>query len=363
MILFNDFKKQYQFLKEEIDLAIGEVLESGWYILGKRVEAFEQEFADYLGAEYCVGVANGLEALQIGLMALGISKGDEVITTSLSAAATALAIRAVGAKPVFVDIDDYFCLDAEKIEEKITERTKAILPIHPYGQSADIKKIKQICKKHNLYLIEDAAQAHGAEYQNQKLGTFGDLGCFSFYPTKNLGAFGDAGAIVTNSKEFYQKCRMIRNYGQSSHYRHKVYGINSRMDEIQAAILSVQLKHLDRYNEKRNEIAKTYFKMLSDVSQIKLPETREGAGHIYCLFVIEAEKRDKLMEFLKQKGITTLIHYPLPIHKQECFSEYNDLSLPVLEEKVKNILSLPVHPFLEQDEVLYICEKIKEFYK
>lgn len=363
MILFNDFKKKYAYLKKEIDPAIQRVLKSGWYILGPEVENFEKRFASYLGAKYCVGVGNGLEALQIALMALGIKAGDEVITTSNSAVATALAIKAVGAKPVFVDIDEYFCLDANKIEQAITSRTKAILPVHIYGQATDIEKIKNIARKHHLYLVEDAAQAHGAEYKGKKLGTFGDLGCFSFYPTKNLGAFGDGGAIVTNDKALYEKCKMIRNYGQKDRYEHEVYGINSRLDELQAAILSEELKYLDEFNEKRNRLARIYFKLLRNVEAIKLPKIRKNANHVFYLFVIEAEKRDKLMDFLKKNDIPTIIHFPIPIHKQKCFAEFNNIKLPILENKVNKILSLPIHPFLEEKDVHYIANKIIEFYE
>jgi len=363
MILFNDFKKKYFYLRKEIDLAIKEVLRSGQYILGRRVEEFEKQFADYLGVKYCIGVGNGLEALQIALMTLGVKKGDEVITTAHSAIATALAIKAVGAKPVFVDIDEYYHLDSDRIEKKITPKTKAILPVHLYGQTAAIKKIKKIAQKHHLYLIEDAAQAHGAEYDGRKAGTFGEFGCFSFYPTKNLGAFGDGGAIVTDSKDLYEKCKMIRNYGQKNRYEHEVYGLNSRLDEIQAAILSVEIKYLDKFNQKRNEQAKLYFKLLKGVKEIKLPKTRENANHVYYLFVIEAERRNELMNFLRKNNISTLIHYPIPIHKQRCFSEFNNLKLLVLENKVNKILSLPIHPFLKNKDIIYISQKIIEFYE
>ena len=362
MILFNDFKKEYLYLKREIDLAIKEVLISGRYILGKRVENFEQQFARYLDVKYCVGVGNGLEALQIALMALGIGKGDEVITTAHSAVATALAIKAVGAKPVFIDIDEYYHLDASKIEKKITSRTKAILPVHLYGQMVDIEKIKRIAKKHSLNIIEDVAQAHGSTYRGEKAGTFGGVGCFSFYPTKNLGAFGDGGAIVTNKKELFEKCRMIRNYGQKNRYEHEVYGLNSRLDEIQAAILSVKLRYLDKFNKRKQQLAKTYFKLLKDVKEIKLPKIRDNSQHNFHLFVIEAEKRNELMIFLEKNNIPTIIHYPIPIHRQKCFSEFDSVKLPILESKVKKILSLPIHPFLKDNDIIYIVKKIKEFY-
>jgi dTDP-4-amino-4,6-dideoxygalactose transaminase len=363
MILFNDLKKKYLYLKNEIDPAIKEVLMSSRYILGTKVEDFERQFAKYLGIKYCIGVGNGLEALQIALMALGIKAGDEVITTAYSMAATALAIKAVGAKPVFVDIDEYYHLDSSKIEKKITSRTKAILPVHLYGQMVDILEIKRIAKKYSLFVIEDAAQAHGAEYKGKKAGTFGDFGCFSFYPTKNLGAFGDGGAIVTNKKELYEKCKMIRNYGQKNRYEHEVYGINSRLDEIQAAILSVELKHLDEFNQKRQDLAKIYFKLLRSVKTIKLPKIRRNAEHIFHAFVIEVERRNELMNFLEQNNVPTIIYYPMPIHKQKCFSEFNSLSLPVSENISDRILSLPIHPFLPNKDIIYISKKIIKFYE
>ena len=362
MILFNDFKKEYLKLKTEIDFAINEVLNSGQYILGEKVEKFEREFADYLKIKYCLGVGNGLEALQITLMALGIGEGDEVITAAHSAVATALAIKAVGAKLIFVDIDEYFHLDSNKIEEKITNRTKAILPVHLYGQPVAIKKIKEIADKYNLYLIEDSAQAHGAEYNGQKVGTFGDFACFSFYPTKNLGAFGDGGAIVTNQKDLYEKCKMIRNYGQQSKYQHEIYGLNSRLDEIQAAILSLKLKYLDQLNQKRNKNANLYRELLKNLKEIKLPKIREGADHVYHLFVIEAERRDELMKFLEKNKISTLIHYPISIHMQNCFPEFHNIKIPILDSKVDNLLSLPIHPFLSNKDIIYISEKIIKFY-
>jgi dTDP-4-amino-4,6-dideoxygalactose transaminase len=361
-ILFNDFKKQYSLFKNGIDSSIREVLESGQFILGEKVRKFEEEFSAYLGSRYCIGVANGLEALQIALMALGIGKGDEVITTSLSAAATALAVKAAGAKPVFADIDDYYGLDPRKIEGKITAKTKAIIPVHLYGQAADIGEIRKIARQNKIFLIEDAAQAHGAEYKGKKLGTFGDLGCFSFYPTKNLGAFGDGGLIATDSKYLFEKCKTIRNYGQKNRYEHKIYGLNSRLDEIQASILLVGLKHLDELNEKRRKNAALYFGALKGVKQLKLPLARKNAKHIYHQFVIEASRRDELMKWLREKGIPALIHYPIPIHKQECFPEFNHIKLPVLEGKIGSIMSLPIHPFLEDGDLLRIAGEIRKFY-
>lgn len=361
-IKFNDFKKQYNLQKKDYDKAIKEVLVSGWYILGTQVSAFEKSFAQYIGCKYCIGVANGMEAIQIALLSLNIGPGDEVITTSHTAVATTLAINSVGAKPIFVDIDKYFGIDIDKIEEKINKKTKAIIPVHLYGQSVEIKKILDLCKKNNLFLVEDCAQAHGATYGKKKVGSFGNVNCFSFYPTKNLGAFGDAGAITTNDKSLYEKILKLRNYGQGNRYEHELIGLNSRLDEIQASILLIQLKKLDSNNQKRRKLANIYFKKLKNIKEIILPETRKNCSHVFHLFVIEAINRDKLLSYLKTKGIETLIHYPVPVHKQKCFKDFNKISLPILEKKVNSILSLPLHPFLSEKEVEYVCENIKNFY-
>lgn len=362
-VLFNKLGKDYLKNKKAFLRIANKVLSSGRYILGYYVTKFEEEFAKYIGVKYCIGVGNGLEALQISLMALGVKNGDEVITTPLSAVASSLAIKAVGAKPVFVDIDDYYHLDANKIEEKITSKTKAILVVHLYGQSVDIEKILKIAKKYKLFIVEDCAQAHGALYKDKKVASFGDVGCFSFYPTKNLGAFGDGGCIVTNNKKLAQLCRIIRNYGQKNRYEHIIYGINSRLDELQAAYLLEKLKNLDINNNKRQKKAYIYYNFLTDIKEVKLPLIRDNCNHTFHLFVIEAKNRDKLMEYLKNKSIETLIHYPIPIHKQKSFNEFNKLRLPIVEKKVKNILSLPLYPEIREKEIIYICKTIRYFYK
>lgn len=363
MILLNNFKKEYSFFQKDADIAVKKTLKSGWYILGKNVENFEKDFAKYIGVKYCIGVANGLEALQISLLALGIKQGDEVLTVSNSAVATALAITNVGATPVFVDIDNYYHIDPDKIEQKITKKTKAIIPVHLFGQIVDIERILKIAQQHNLKVIEDACQAHGASFKRKKAGSFGDAGAFSFYPTKNLGAYGDGGAITTNSKEIYEKCRMLRNYGQKNRYEHAVKGLNSRLDEIQAAILSVKLKKLDNLIKKRNKIAKIYYKNLKGQQELVLPKVRENSFHAYHLFVIQAINRNKLHLYLKSKNIETLIHYSIPIHQQEAFKEFSKLQIPNTENLSKEILSLPINPFTTDLEVKFVCEKIKNFYK
>lgn len=363
VIKFNDFKQQYYSHETEFNAAVKNVFESGWYILGDNVSNFEKQFAEYIGTRYSLGVGNGLEALQVALMALNIGYGDEVITTSHTAVATVLAIVLVGARPVFVDIDEYFHINADKIEEKINKKTKAVVAVHLYGQSVDLDKIMMICQRHGIKLIEDCAQAHGAIYDGRKVGSFGDINCFSFYPTKNLGAFGDGGAITVNNDDLYEKMKQLRNYGQKNRYEHQIIGLNSRLDEVQAAILSVQLKYLDENNKLRQELAMIYYKYLQFVPEIKLPRLRNNAQSVFHLFVIEAQNRDGLMEYLINNGVTTLIHYPIPAHKQACFKDYNKIELPILENKIKNILSLPVHPFLTKAEVEYICKNIVSFYK
>ena len=362
-ILFNDFKRQYSSIKEEMDTAIHEVLNSWWFILWKQVSSFEEEFAQKNWSKYCVWVWNWLDALKISLMALWVGEGDEVITTSHSAVATTLAILDVWAIPVFVDTDEYYCLDSALVEEKITEKTKAIIPVHIYGHSCDIAEIKRICDKHHLYLVEDCAQSHFTEFNWIKLGNYWDTWCFSFYPTKNLWAYGDAWAIVTNDEEIYKKCKMIRNYGQETRYEHKLFWVNSRLDEMQATILRIQLKHIDENTEKRKHVAKRYMDGLKWISQIELPEIRKWSTHTFHLFVIQCEKRDELMKYLKEKWIPTLIHYPISIHKQPFFDgKYSDIELPNLDKQVQKILSLPVHPFMTDEEIEYIVLNIKEFY-
>ena len=342
-ISFNRLKPENAEEKSRIMAAMECVLDSGYYILGPEVKAFEDAFAKYIGVKHAIGVANGLEALQISLMALEIGPGDEVITTALSAEATSLSIKAAGAKPILVDIDGYYHLDSAKIESAINKNTRAIIPVHLYGQCADMDTIASIAKKHNLYVVEDCAQAAGTTFNDKKAGSFGIFGCFSFYPTKNLGAIGDAGLITTNDDTLAEKCRIIRNYGQKSRYEHVMYGVNSRLDELQAAILSEKLKDLDTNNSRRVKIAEQYSKNLRGVGDLKLPETRNGSTHIYHLFVIQTSKRDELQEYLKQHEIETLIHYPVLA--------------------VKNILSLPLYPSMTEEEVRYVCNTIKYFYE
>lgn len=363
MVLMNDFQREYKFFEKEVNRTIKNTLESGRYILGKNVESFEENFAKYVGVKYCVGVANGLEAIQISLIAAGIKKGDEVITVSNTAVATALAISNIGAKPVFADIDEYFLIDSGNLEKLITKKTKAIIPVHLFGQMTNMNKLLKISKLHNLKIIEDACQAHGASFRNKKSGSIGDLGCFSFYPTKNLGAYGDGGAITTNSRELYEKCKMLRNYGQTSRYTHDIKGLNSRLDEIQAAILNVKLPLLDEFVNKRNKLGQIYCNYLKEVKEISLPKIQKNSKHSFHLFIIRAENRDDLQAFLKTNGVESLIHYPIPIHKQRGYKEYNKIKLPATEKAANQVLSLPINPFTEKSEIKNVCNLIVEFYK
>lgn len=346
--------------KKEYAKAIDRVLSSGWFILGKEVERFEEAFAKYLRIKHCIGVANGLEAIQISLLALAIGPGDEVITTPLSAVATTLAILAVGAKPVFVDTNEKGLIDPINISQAVTKRTKAILPVHLYGQACDIRTIKKTCRKHNLFLIEDAAQAHGTTINGKKVGTFGELGCFSFYPTKNLGAFGDGGAIVTNSKKLARICREIRDYGQSQRYHHIRYGLNSRLSELQAAILTEKLTFLEKDNERRRKRAMQYIKCLCALPIEIVSDSKESNSH---LFVIRVKLRKRLQAFLLKHGIQTDIHYPRLIPEQPFLkTTYNTTVLKTAKRLTKEILSLPCNPFLTPAQVTYICKTIRSFY-
>lgn len=362
MIPFVDLKREYAQIREEIRNAIQRVLEKQWFILGEELEKFEQEFPNHIEAKYGVGVNSGSDALYLAVKALGIGKGDEVITVSHTFISTVDAIVRNGAKPIFLDIDpETYTIDVTQIERKITERTKAIIPVHLYGHPSDIDPIMENAEEHNLFVIEDACQAHGAEYKGKNVGSIGHVGCFSFYPAKNLGAYGDAGMLVTNDEELAGRLGMMRNYGQLKKYHHEFIGVNSRLDEIQAAILRAQLKHLDEWNEKRRRVARLYNEFLED-SRVIMPTQKEYAKHVYYVYVIRHKNRDKLEKHLEKNGIQTLIHYPIPIHKQKAYLDTGfQLNLPVTEKICDEILSLPIHPFLHEDEILFIAECVKCF--
>ena len=350
--------------KAEFIRAFESVLENGNYILGNEVSSFEKEFAEYIGVNHCVGVANGTDAIAVALKALGVNRGDEVITVSHSAVATVAAVEMIGAVPVFADIESSTrCIDPNKIEKLISSKTKAIIPVHIYGHPARIKEILQIAQKHSIKVVEDCAQAHGAKIGNQKVGSFGDAAAFSFYPTKNLGAIGDGGAVVTDSLEVYQKAMALRQYGWHKRYISDIPGINSRLDELQAAFLRIKLKELDNDNVRRNEIAARYYNGFKNLN-IKTPQKLKDTFHVYHLYVIECEQRDELAKFLESKAIGTALHYPLAIHQQPAYlgriKGCNDLL--VTEKLYKNILTLPMYPELSDDQVDLIISSINEFF-
>lgn len=361
MILCANPKAQYFSYKKEIDCAISTVLENGRYILGEEVSSFENEFAEYIGVKHGIGVANGTEALRIALIASGIGEGDEVITVSHTAVATVSAIEQTGAVPVFVDIDPkYYTIDPSKISKVISNKTKAIIPVHLYGQAADMNPIIEIAKKYSLKVIEDCAQAHGALYKDRHAGSIGDAGCFSFYPTKNLGAIGDGGMVVTNDEELANKVRLLREYGWKERYISHYPGWNTRLDEIQAAILRVKLKHLDSDNKKRVRCAKLYNTILGN-NGIITPAQRKDSQHVYHLYVVRTQNREKLIHHLKSNGVQAAIHYPFPVHLQPAYKKFAHNDLKASERVTNEILSLPMYPELSQKDIEFVVNTIKEF--
>ncbi|MFH1285250.1 MAG: DegT/DnrJ/EryC1/StrS family aminotransferase [Candidatus Micrarchaeota archaeon] len=365
-INFVDLKKQYESIKPEIDAGIARVIGNTSFILGSDVEEFEKEFAAFCGAKHAIGVASGSDALILGLKALGVGSGDEVISVPNTFIATLDGIANNGAKPVLVDVEeDTQDMDVPKVEGAITSKTKAILPVHLFGQSVDMGPLMEIAEKHGIPVVEDACQAHGARYKRKRVGTFGKLSCFSFYPGKNLGAYGDGGAVVTNDDAIAEKIKLLRNYGQKVKYYHTLVGHNSRLDSLQAAILRAKLKHLDSWNKKRNEHAKKYNELLSGVKGIITPVEKEYAEHVFHLYVIRNKKRDALGEFLKKKEIFTGIHYPVPLHMQEAYKYlgYKEGAFPVAEKCAREILSLPMFAELNDEEIERVVDGVKEFVK
>ncbi len=361
-INFNQLDRGYQKYKDEYDKAAIKVLESGWYISGKQVQKFEEDFASFIGSKYCVGLNSGLDALILAFRALGIDKGDEVIVPANTYIASILGITENGAIPILVEPDEFNNLDADKIEEKITGNTRAILAVHLYGQAANMVKIKEIADKHNLYLVEDCAQSHGAHHQGKMTGTWGDIGCFSFYPTKNIGAFGDSGAIVTNNQSIYETIKMLRNYGSKIKYQNEILGVNSRLDEIQAALLSVKLSHYDELREVRKNIAKSYLEGIKN-KRIQLPVIRDGSEHVWHLFVVKTDYREKLQEYLNEHGVGTQIHYPIPPHLSKAYGYlgYKEGDFPITESYANKTLSLPLFEGMTEDEIDYVIEIINKY--
>lgn len=351
----------YKYQQEFEDAAL-RTLRSGWYIMGKELSSFEEQFAEYIGAKYCVGLGNGLDALWLAFRILGIGSGDEVIVQGNTYIASVMGITINGATPVFVEPDEYFNIDADKIEEKITAKTKAVLVVHLYGQASQMDKIADICKKHDLRLVEDCAQSHGSGFKGTITGTFGDIGCFSFYPSKNIGAFGDGGAIVTDDEALAKEMRIYRNYGSEKRYYNKVVGTNSRLDEIQAALLKVRLKHAHELNEEKQAIAAEYDARLNN-PLIELPRVREGADHIYHQYVIRCKERNRLMEYLKDKGISTIIHYPIPPHLAQAYEYlgHKKGDYPVTEACADEVLSIPMYNGMLKEEQDYTIDMLNAF--
>ena len=358
----NVLERHYNKYADEYKKAAIEALESGWYILGKRCERFENEFASYIGSKYCIGLNSGQDALTLAIRALEIGEGDEVIVPTNTYIATVLAVTENGAVPILVEPDEYYNINASCIEEKITNKTKAIIAVHLYGQAANMNAIKEIADKHQLYLLEDCAQSHGAAFDGQITGTFGVMGCFSFYPTKNLGAFGDAGAIVTNNKELADKIKMLRNYGSRTKYYNEITGVNSRLDEIQAALLSIKLSHIQEMTEERLDMVR-YFEENIDNSVIVKPKTRNKADHVYHQYVIRCGHRDELQKYLSENGIQTQIHYPVPPHLAQCYQYlgYKQGDFPITEQYADEVLSIPLYAGMTRDEQDYVIEALNRF--
>ena len=351
----------YQY-HDEFEAKALEVLRSGWYVLGKEVAEFEKEFAAYCGAKYCVGLASGLDALWIAFRVLGIGEGDEVIVQGNTYIASVMGITINGATPVFVEPDAFYNIDVTKIEEKITERTKAILVVHLYGQASNMTEIMRLAEKYNLRVVEDCAQSHGAKWNGQMTGTFGDVGCFSFYPSKNLGAFGDGGAVVINDEVLDKKFRVFRNYGSEKRYHNMIIGANSRLDEMQAALLRVRLAHLDEINAERADIAAAYTAAINN-EKVLLPQIRTGASSVFHQYVVRTDDRDKFMNYLQDRGIGTIIHYPIPPHLAEAYQYlgYEKGAYPITEAYADTVLSLPMYTGMTQEEIKYVIDVINEY--
>jgi dTDP-4-amino-4,6-dideoxygalactose transaminase len=368
MIPQNNPLANYLALRSDIDDAIKRVLERGQYCMGDETLAFEQEFAQYVGVAYAIGVGSGTDALQISLRAAGIGPGDEVITVSHTSVATVAAIEICGAKPVLIDIEPRsYTLDPTTIETRTNGKTRAVIPVHPYGHPANLGPLLEHARRNNLYVIEDCAQAHGAVYHDRKLGAWGDAGAFSFYPTKNLGCLGDGGAVTTGSPELYEKLLAIRQYGWDEQRVSQMPGLNSRLDEIQAAVLRVKLRHLDQNNRKRRKIADTY-KAELDIPELTLPGEASHTTHVYHQYVVRCVSRsvrDGLMEFLRQEGIQCAIHYPVPVHMQPAYIKrlHGCPRLPITEEVAETIVSLPMFPELSVEDTKRISQKVREFYE
>lgn len=358
---FADFGPLHQKLEDEIIQQFTEVYKNNWFINGKKVTEFEEAYAKYCNSKYCIGCGNGLEAIELTLKGFGIGKGDEVIVCAHTFIASALAISKAGATPILVDAESDYCLtDVTKIEEKITDKTKAIIAVQLYGQACDMNKINEIAKKYNLKVIEDAAQAHGALYNQRKVGSLADAAAFSFYPGKNLGALGDAGCVVTNDEKLATKVREYANYGAIEKYHHNVKGTNSRLDEMQAAFLNVKLKYLDETNAFRRQVAEEYLENINN-EEIILPKVAPTNEHVWHIFSVRTKERDLLQKYLADNGINTVIHYPIPIHQQQAYEELSEENYPVATEIANSVLSLPMYYGMTSEDVSYVIDTINQY--
>lgn len=358
----NQLDREYMKYKEQYNRAVYETLESGCYILGEKVEKFENSFKEFVGTQYCVGLNSGLDALTLAFRALDLEENDEVIVPANTYIASIIGITENRAIPVFVEPDEYYNIDADRIEEKITLKTKAILAVHLYGQASNMERIKEISIKYNLYLIEDCAQSHGASFKGKRTGSWGDIGCFSFYPTKNLGAFGDAGAIVTDDKEKFEKIKMLRNYGSEIKYHNEVIGVNSRLDEIQAALLSVKLSHYSELRKEREKIIDTYLNQLNR-NKLSLPILRKGSESVWHQFVVRVDNRNKFQQNLEEHGIRTQIHYPIPPHLSKAYEYlgFKKGDFPITEAYSHTIISLPLYDGMMEEEVAYVIDVVNKY--
>ena len=361
---FVDLSAQYASHKAEFDLALAKVIEKNAFVGGEPIRTFEQTYAENYGVRHCVSCANGTDAIYIALRMLGIGSGDEVITAAASWISTSETISQAGATPIFVDVDNYYVLDVDQLERALTPRSRALIVVHLYGQAAQMAAISKFCAKHNLFLIEDCAQAHFAEWQGQRVGTFGDIGTFSFYPGKNLGAWGDAGAIITNDNGLAKKCRMFANHGALVKHQHEIEGINSRMDGIQAALLTAKLEHIDSWTKARRRVAACYDELLNGIGDLRLPAVRDGASHVYHLYVINTAYRDELKTFLGEREIQSAIHYPtaLPLLPAYEYLGVMPSSIPVAAANQDRILSLPIFPEMSTEMIEYVAGMVRDFF-
>lgn len=360
---FNILNKAFFMKQNEYEAKAIEILRKGWYVLGDEVKEFEKEFSDYIGSKYSIGVDNGLNAIVMAFRELGIGDRDEVLVQANTYIASVMGITMNGATPVFIEPDEYFNIDAEKLEKSITEKTKAICVVHLYGQASNMDKIVEIAKKYNLAIVEDCAQSHGADFNGKRTGTFG-IGCFSFYPSKNLGCFGDGGAITTDSEKFDRDFRVLRNYGSEKRYHNEIVGYNSRLDELQAGLLRVKLSHLDELTAQREYIANRYLNEIKS-DKLELPKMREGATSVWHLFVVKSDSRDRLQKYLEENGIGTVIHYPIPPHLSKAYESlgYKKGDFPITEKYAETVLSLPLYNGMTDEEQSYVIEVINKYEK